>query len=107
MAADRDTQTAATDGATDARMVPILSIDAWRDCDGGWTWNNWWKCGEAPLAWCDLKPRALFRTLRDAGIITRASRGRVAVEDDGYNVIVMARGTREPVIALAYGEVFR
>jgi len=42
--------------------------------------------------------------MRDAGIITRESRGRVAVEDDGYNVVVMARGTREPLIALAYGE---
>lgn len=99
---------AATDGTPDPRpeprMVSVLSIDAWRSVDGGWDWNAWHRCGEAPLAWCDLKPRALFRAMRDAGIITRESRGRVAVEDDGYNIVVMARGTREPLIALAYGE---
>lgn len=88
-----------------AGMVPVLSIDAWRDCGGGWTWNSWYRIGFAPLAWADLKPRAMLRRMRDAGIITASSAGRVAVDDDGYNVVVVERGTREPVIALAYGEI--
>lgn len=87
-----------------AGMVSVLSIDAWRTPDGGWTWNAWYRIGWAPVAWADLPPRAFLRRMRDAGIITAACAGRVAVDDDGYNVVVVARGTREPLIALAYGE---
>jgi hypothetical protein len=80
----------------------ILSIDAWRD-GSSWTWNNWHAVGRYPFAWLDLKPRALLRTMREAGYLSDASRGRVTVEDDGYNVCVLDRRTREPLFALEYG----
>lgn len=82
----------------------VLSIDAWRDGEG-WTWNNWHKRGTVPVAWCDLSPRALLRNLRARGLDLPP--GAVCVEDDGYNVEIQARGTREPLYAIAYGEAQR
>lgn len=84
--------------------VRVLSIDAWRDPDG-WQWNNWHDIGAVALPVCDMRPRAMLRALRDAGFLSPHATGRVAVEDDQYNVVIVARGTREPLIALAYGEL--
>lgn len=85
------------------QVVRLLSVDALRDADGGWQWNNWTSRGMVPAAWCDLKPRALLRALRESGRFDTAP-GRVAIEDDGYNLVIVTRGTREPLGALAYGE---
>lgn len=87
--------------ATDT--VRVLTIDAWREAEGGWTWNAWYGVGHVPLEVCDYTPRRLLAYMREAGYLAAASRGRCAIEDDGYNVIVMARGTREPLFALEYG----
>jgi hypothetical protein len=86
--------------------MKVLSIDAWRDGDG-WQWNNWFNAGEFPNASADMldKPRALLRWFREAGYLSEGSRGRVAIDDDGYNVVILDRGTREPLYALEYGAV--
>ncbi len=84
--------------------IRILSIDAWRD-SGGWTWNNWYKVGEAPLELCNAKPRAILQWMREAGFLSQYSRGKLAIEDDQYNIVILARGTREPLFALEYGVV--
>lgn len=82
----------------------LLSIDAWRDADG-WQWNNWHKVARVPVSLAGMKPRALLSWLRSFGYLGSRSQGRIAVEDDGYNVVILARGTREPLLAIAYGEV--
>jgi hypothetical protein len=82
--------------------VLVLSIDAWRD-DGIWTWNNWYRIGTAPLSLCDAKPRAILQWMRESGFTSQHSRGRLTIEDDGYNIVILARGTREPLFALEYG----
>lgn len=84
-------------------MVPMLSIDAWRYPDG-WQWNAWYRIGEVPLAWCDLPARELFVRLREHAPAWPKP-GRCTIEDDGHNIVILARGTREPLFALAYGEV--
>lgn len=84
-------------------VARLLSVDAWRDA-GGWTWNNWHARGFVPLAWCNLSPRALMRKLRDHGGAYPAP-GRCAIEDDGHNVVIVMRGTREPIAAIEYGAV--
>lgn len=109
---DDDMRDAMADGSTiigeafnalrAARPVSLLRIDAWREVGGGWTWNNWHKLASVPMSWADMKPRALLRELRAQGYIEGA--GRLAVDDDGYNLVVMAKGTREPLLAIAYGE---
>jgi len=85
-------------------VAPLLSVDALRGGDGEWQWNEWRSRGVIPLAWCDLPPRALLRKLRDRGGAYPAP-GRAAIEDDGHNVVVLLRGTREPIAAIAYGDV--
>lgn len=82
----------------------ILSIDAWRDPDG-WQWNNWHSVGEFPNTLADTldKPRALFSWLRENGYLSAESRGRVALDDDQYNVVIIDKDTREPLFALEYG----
>lgn len=79
----------------------VLRIEAWRTPDG-WVWNNWYKRGTVPVSWCGLSPRALLRNLRERGF--HIPPGKCAVEDDGYNIVITKRGTREPLFAVAYGE---
>lgn len=81
----------------------ILSIDAWRD-GNGWTWNNWHNVGDTENDTVNLdSPRAVFQYLRERGYLSDYSKGRVALDDDGYNVVVIDRNTREPIFAIEYG----
>lgn len=86
------------------KTCSVLSVEAWRNADGGWDWNDWRRVGTVPVTVCEFKPRALLAYMRANGFLGPKSAGRCAVEDDGYNVVILARGTREPVFALAYGE---
>lgn len=81
----------------------ILRIDAWREPGGGWTWNQWWYAGTVPCEVALSSTRKLLRYLRSEGLLSRYSCGKVAVEDDGYNLVIVARKTREPVFAVEYG----
>lgn len=82
----------------------ILSIDAWREPDGGWQWNAWYDTGERfPRILIDAKPRAILRWMRDNGLLSAASAGRMALDDDGYNIVAVAKGTHEPIFAIEYG----
>lgn len=83
--------------------VRVLSVDAWRSKHGGWEWNNWFKVGTLPREACDYSPRKLLGLLRKDGYLTPGSAGKLALEDDGYNVVIVAKGTREPLYALEYG----
>lgn len=82
--------------------VPLLRIEAWRGPDG-WQWNSWQCVGTVPAEWCDKEPRKLLRELRKHGGIFPAP-GACALEDDGHNIVIVKRGTREPIGAIAYGE---
>ena len=80
----------------------LLSIDAWR-YDNSWTWNDWYAIGNVPMDLIDKTPRQIFKYLRDAGYLSAQSTGRVALQDDDYNIVIVARGTREPLFAIEYG----
>lgn len=85
-------------------MLNVLSVDAWRD-DCGWQWNAWHRTGTLlPLSACRLTPRKLLRLLRSEGLLSDASKGRMRVTDDQYNVVIENRHTGEPIFALPYGE---
>ncbi len=85
--------------------VSILSIDAWRNPDG-WDWNMWHKVGKIDLATLEtLKTnRQILAYMREHGYLSAGSAGKVAVEDDQYNVVVVDRVNRMPLFAIAYGE---
>ena len=83
----------------------ILSIDAISDgC--GWVWNDWYTINSEVLfdGWDKLKPRPLLKYLRDIGILSDHSKGRLSIDDDGFNVIICRKSDRMPVIAVCYGE---
>lgn len=81
----------------------VLRIDAWR-CDGSWTWNDWHQVGTVDQEEFreGTTDRAILMRLRKAGFLGSYSRGRVAVEDDGINIVIVSRGTREPLLAIEY-----
>ncbi len=82
----------------------LLSIDAWRDSEG-WNWNQWYTVEKGIyFAVSELTPRKILAYLRKAGFLTAESKGRLRVEDDGYNYVIEDRNTSEPILALAYGE---
>ena len=84
--------------------LTLLSVDAWRECEG-WTWNNWHILEEGIYFGEDcLTPRKILAFLRKADYLSDASKGRMAIEDDGYNLVVENKDTGEPVLALCYGE---
>lgn len=80
----------------------VLSIEGWR-CPEGWTWNQWYKRGRVELTDSELdSSRKLLRILRERGILSWYSAGKVAIDDDGYNKVVVVRSTREPLYAVEY-----
>jgi len=88
---------------TDKIKFRLLSIDAWRQPEG-WNWNNWFKLQEGiELTEAQLKPRAVFRWLRDKGYLSDASKGKVMLDDlptDRYHLTICDRNTGEPLFCL-------
>ena len=82
----------------------LLSIDAWRD-DYSWTWNNWYLIEDDIYIPENITNRELIRFMRDKlNIINNNSKGKVTIDDDGYNLVLTDRNTGEPLFALCYGE---
>lgn len=81
----------------------LIGIDAWRCDEGGWDWNSWYNIEEGIFM---ERPttRIILRCLRKWGFLTEQSKGKLAVEDDQYNFVVVDKNTREPLLALCYGE---
>lgn len=83
----------------------LLSIDAWRDPDGGWQWNAWYTVEKGLVFAHDrITPRCILAALRRWDFLTEESKGKLYIEDDGYNIQILLRNTHEPIFALAYGE---
>ena len=81
----------------------VLSIHACRDREG-WTRNQRYTTGvfapEECLTWTN---RGLLKWLRETGLLHEDSKGKVAVQDDQYNLVILARGNRMPLFAIEYG----
>jgi hypothetical protein len=86
--------------ASARKRFTVLSIDAWNGPEG-WFWNSWYKAGS--LDELPESNRKILRALRENGILSASSAGKVAIEDDGYNIVILAKGTREPLYAIEYG----
>tara|TARA_S200002703_G_scaffold4693_2_gene5831 strand:- start:25295 stop:25594 length:300 start_codon:yes stop_codon:yes gene_type:complete len=72
----------------------------------GWQWNKWFQLEEA--IWFDpsvlSSARQLLRYCRDKlQILSEESKGKLTIEDDGYNVCVNLRNG-ETIFAFCYGE---
>jgi hypothetical protein len=84
--------------------LKLLSIDAWRDGEGGWNWNNFFLLEEG-IFLPDPTPRKVLRFLRNAGFLTDFSKGLLRVDFypsyDGTLIEIQHRHTFEPVLALS------
>lgn len=90
-----------------------LSIDAWANCCGCdhsendkeacWTWNNWFTLGHT-----DKLPETLEEFVEEFDGYT--GKGNIEdhyeLEDDGYNIVLIKKDTREPCYAVEYGSVY-
>ena len=76
----------------------LLSIDAWRD-ECGWYWNNKFLVEEDIVITPETTNRSLLKFMRRNGWLTEASKGRVRIEDTGYDIEIQDRNTGEPLFA--------
>jgi len=87
-----------------AKMVSVLSIDAWADGEDGWNWNMWTKVGSVDVTMCDKPEAEILAFMVAEGYCTEKALTGCYVEDDQYNMVVCDKETHEPLFALAYGE---
>jgi hypothetical protein len=87
---------------TNLKTFPVLSIDAWGNQEDGYEWNQWFNVGTIDLD-LDAENRDIIRAMVDAGYLTALALESADVEDDGYNIVILDKETREPVFAIEYG----
>ena len=87
--------------------LKLLSIDAWRNPEGDWYWNNS-RCLDDAWYWDTeyMTPRRILRELRENGFLSEYSKGLMTVVDgtyggDGYCWEVRNKNTGEPVFVLS------
>jgi hypothetical protein len=86
---------------TNIQTFPVLSIDAWGNLEDGYTWNQWFNVGSIDLD-LDGENRDIIRTMVNAGYLTALALESAEVEDDGFNIVIVDKETREPVYAIEY-----
>ena len=92
---------------TEETELQILSIDAWR-YDNSWSWNFWSRSGTIEKEDFEkLKTnRDFINFFRNEGYIGENSKGKVSIEDDGYNIVICERSNNRPLYAIEYGPVY-
>ena len=84
------------------RHYELLFVDAWRDVDGGWTWNDSAViCDDFTLEDRDLTPRRVPFLLREKGYLTEESKGKIRVDFTEGMVEIVEKNTGEPLLALS------
>jgi hypothetical protein len=89
---------------TNIKTFPVLSIDAWGNLEDGYEWNQWFNVGNIDLD-LDAEDRDIIRAMVNAGYLTTLALESAEVEDDGFNIVILDKETREPVFAIEYGPV--
>ncbi len=84
---------------TESTKYRLVSIDAWRDCDGGWTWNNWFTVEDGVYLGNDITARRLLKFMRQSGWLTDESKGRVRVDWEWDIIEIQDKNTGEPLLA--------
>lgn len=87
----------------------VLSIDAWGNKKEGYEWNNWFTVGCINEKRLDLfykNKKAFLDELKEIGLINRSDLRITEFEDDQYNIILIDRKTKRPIIAIEYGNEY-
>jgi len=87
---------------TNLKTLPVLSIDAWGNPEDGYEWNEWFNVGTIDLD-LDAENREIIQAMVNAGYLTPKGLDVAEVEDDGYNLVIIDKETREPAFAIEYG----
>ena len=87
---------------TNVQTFPVLSIDAWGNLEDGYEWNQWFNVGTIDLD-LDAEDRQIIQAMVNAGYLTQQGLDVCDIEDDNYNLVIVDRETREPVLAIEYG----
>jgi hypothetical protein len=89
--------------------LPILSIDAWRESEGGWIWNDAHKLAVTIPADCvNWSNRKLLAYLRnDAGILSDKSAGRVSIDRGESYITINEKSTIHPLYAIDLEDLFK
>jgi hypothetical protein len=91
-----------TETKTNVQTFPVLSIDAWGNLEDGYEWNQWFHVGSIDLD-LDAEDRQIIQAMVNAGYLTALALESAEVEDDGFNIVILDKETREPVFAIEYG----
>jgi hypothetical protein len=75
----------------------LRSIEAWREPEEGWYWNQSFHCEKVEFA--DPTPRKVLQWLRENEYLTETSKGKVLVEDHGDVIEIIKKNTGEPIYA--------
>ena len=83
------------------KTMRVLSIDAWADGDGGYTWNQWFDMGSIPR---DTPTDQMVEAAYNEGIFSkpRLPKG-YTLHDDQYNIVVQDKDGC-PLYAFEYGD---
>ena len=88
---------------TESTKYRLVSIDAWRDYDGGWQWNNWYNVEDGVCLGNDITSRRLLKFMRQSGWLTEKSKGRVRIDWHGEMmdpmIEILDKNTGEPLLA--------
>ncbi len=92
---------------TEVYPIEIRSIEAWRD-ENGWSHNNsfvlYQEQTKTMLLHPEITNRKLFQFLREMGILTENSKGKVRVEDRWPYIEIQDKNTYEPLIQIYFDE---
>lgn len=85
----------------------LRAIDAWGDPEGHWVWNTSYVLAD-DLIFCEteLTPRKILKALRDWGYLSKDSKGRVRVVDEGELIEIQEKNTGMPILALLLCEEY-
>jgi len=88
---------------TESTKFRLVSIDAWRNEFGGWTWNNSFTVEDGVYLGNDITARRLLKFMRQSGWLTEKSKGRVSI--DWHSAMmkpmieILDKNTSEPLFA--------
>ena len=92
----------------DVYPIEIRSIDAWKNPEGGWDHNNSFvilreEC-KSILISSEITTRKLLQFLREMGVLSENSKGRVRIEDNWPYLEIQNKDTFEPLIQIYFEE---
>lgn len=85
-----------------AVVVDVLAVDARRELNGEWRWDNWSSIGTITLPLVALSSRSLLAKLRSLNYLRWETAGKLRVYYTAKYIVITERHSRRPMLALAY-----